>query len=164
MKRKRYKPFPFSKIKMSDPYAGTVTVRNILNHIISPKIVSDGNGGYTTRVDLVNIDSIVAGSVSVGGSAASSDLAGVFTIEDGTTITEASGVFKFTIPVEGLAEEDYIAFVQATGSTAVNDPAAYSVIIPMIVSDGIEVFMTVSAADLRAADVEFNWFAKRILA
>ena len=149
---------------MSDPYAGTVTVRNILNHIISPKIVSDGNGGYTTRVDLVNIDSIVAGSVSVGGSAASSDLAGVFTIEDGTTITEASGVFKFTSPVEGLAEEDYIAFVQATGSTAVNDPAAYSVIIPMIVSDGIEVFMTVSAADLRAADVEFNWFAKRILA
>lgn len=44
---------------MSDPYEGTVTVRNILNHIISPKIVSDGNGGYTTRVDLVNIDRLV---------------------------------------------------------------------------------------------------------
>jgi hypothetical protein len=62
MKRKRYKPFPFSKIKMSDPYAGTVTVRNILNHIISPKIVSDGSGGYTTRVDLVNVDRLVLNS------------------------------------------------------------------------------------------------------
>jgi hypothetical protein len=148
---------------MSDPYEGTVTVRNILNHIISPKIVSDGNGGYVTKVDLVNIDSIVAGSVSVGGSAASSDLAGVFTIEAGTTITEASGVFKFTIPVEGLAAEDYIAFVQATGSAAVNDPPTYSIIIQRVVSDGIEVFMTVSDVTLRDADVEFNWFAKRIL-
>ena len=43
---------------MSDPYAGTVTVRNILNHIISPKIVNDGYGGYTTKVDLVNVDTI----------------------------------------------------------------------------------------------------------
>ena len=47
---------------MSDPYAGTVTVRNILNHIISPKIVSDGSSGYTTRVDLVNVDRLVLNS------------------------------------------------------------------------------------------------------
>lgn len=151
---------------MSDPYAGTVTVRNILNHIISPKIVSDGNGGYTTRVDLVNIDSIVAGSISVGGSAASSDLAGVFTIETGTIIEDVNGVLKFTIPVEGINSDNYIAFVQATGSTAVNEPASYSVIIPRVVENGIEVFTTATAtaADLRDASAEFYWFAKRILA
>ena len=148
---------------MSDPYEGTVTVRNILNHIISPKIVSDGNGGYITRVDLVNIDSIVAGSISVGGSAASSDLAGVFTVETDTIIVEApANVFKFTIPITGIDGENYIAFVQATGSTAVNDPAPYSVIIPRVTENGIEVFTTVTVAGLRG--VEFYWFAKRILA
>ena len=148
---------------MSDPYAGTVTVRNILNHIISPKIVSDGNGGYITRVDLVNIDSIVAGSISVGGSAASSDLAGVFTVEDDTTITESPvDVFKFTIPVDGISAGNYIAFVQATGLTAVNDPASYSAIIPRVAENNIEVFTTVTATGLRG--VEFYWFAKRILA
>jgi hypothetical protein len=47
---------------MSDPYEGTVTVRNILNHIISPKIVSDGFGGYVTKVDLVNVDRLVLNS------------------------------------------------------------------------------------------------------
>jgi hypothetical protein len=142
---------------MSDPYAGTVTVRNILNHIISPKIVSDGFGGYVTKVDLVNIDSIVAGSVSVGGSAASSDLAGVFTIEAGTTITQAPvGVFSFTIPVEGLVDGNYAVFVQATGSFASNNPAP----ITTSVSYGeIDVFTTISPI----VDAEFYWFAKRIL-
>jgi hypothetical protein len=70
---------------MSDPYANTVTVRNILNHILSPKVVSDGTGGYTTKVDLVNIDNIVAGSISVGGSAAASDKSGVFDFAPGIT-------------------------------------------------------------------------------
>ena len=55
---------------MSDPYAGTVTVRNILNHIISPKIVNDGYGGYTTKVDLVNVDKIVFGSGTGTGTSA----------------------------------------------------------------------------------------------
>ena len=50
---------------MSDPYAGTVTVRNILNHVISPKIVSDGLGGYRTSVDLVNVDTLYANTVRV---------------------------------------------------------------------------------------------------
>lgn len=53
---------------MSDPYEGTVTVRNILNHIISPKIVTDGFSGYTTRVDLVNVDRLVLNSGSGNGS------------------------------------------------------------------------------------------------
>ncbi len=146
---------------MSDPYAGTVTVRNILNHIISPKIVSDGNGGYVTKVDLVNIDSIVAGSVSVGGSAASSDLAGVFTIEAGTTITELTPdlLFRFRIPVEGLTQGNYAVFVQATGLFAINAPADYGPITTTLTDGFIEVFTTISPT----TGTEFNWFAKRIL-
>jgi hypothetical protein len=43
---------------MSDPFANTTTVKNILQHVLSPKIVSDGSGGYTTKVDIVNVDTI----------------------------------------------------------------------------------------------------------
>jgi hypothetical protein len=43
----------------ADPFANTTTVKNILQHIISPKIVSDGNGGYVTRTDLVNVDNLL---------------------------------------------------------------------------------------------------------
>jgi hypothetical protein len=46
----------------ADPFANTVTVKNILNHIISPKIVRDGSGGYTTKTDLVNIDNLIFAS------------------------------------------------------------------------------------------------------
>lgn len=49
----------------TDPYATTSTVKNILQHVISPKIVNDGNGGYQVKTDLVNIDNaVVSGDVS----------------------------------------------------------------------------------------------------
>jgi hypothetical protein len=47
-----------------DPFANTTTVKNILQHIISPKIVSDGSGGYITKTDLVNVDNIIFQSSS----------------------------------------------------------------------------------------------------
>jgi hypothetical protein len=50
----------------SDPFANTTTVKNILNHIISPKIVKDGSGGYTTKTDLVNIDNLLFASRGSG--------------------------------------------------------------------------------------------------
>lgn len=42
-----------------DPFANTTTVKNILQHIISPKIVSDGANGYVSKTDLVNVHNIV---------------------------------------------------------------------------------------------------------
>jgi hypothetical protein len=44
----------------SDPFANTTTVKNILQHVLSPKIVNDGNGGFRTATDLVNIDTVKA--------------------------------------------------------------------------------------------------------
>lgn len=44
----------------SDPFANTTTVKNILQHVLSPKIVSNGAGGYVTKTDLVNIDTVKA--------------------------------------------------------------------------------------------------------
>ena len=41
----------------NDPFSGTTT-RNILQHVLSPKIVSDGTGGYQVKTDLINVDHI----------------------------------------------------------------------------------------------------------
>lgn len=49
---------------MSDPLAGTNT-RNLLQHIISPKIVSSSLGGYDVKTDLINIDTINATTIQV---------------------------------------------------------------------------------------------------
>lgn len=39
----------------NDPFSNTNT-RNLLQHLVSPKIVSDGTGGYQVKTDLINID------------------------------------------------------------------------------------------------------------
>ena len=58
----------------ADPFANTTTVKNILQHIISPKIVSDGSGGYVTKTDLVNVDKILFQSVGNGAGTEASPL------------------------------------------------------------------------------------------
>ena len=52
----------------ADPFANTTTVKNILQHVISPKIVKDGNGGYVTKTDLINVDNLLftAASTTAG--------------------------------------------------------------------------------------------------
>lgn len=56
----------------NDPFSGSNT-RNILQHIISPKIVNDGSGGYQVKTDLINIDNAYSESVIVQDSAPNSD-------------------------------------------------------------------------------------------
>jgi hypothetical protein len=62
----------------NDPFSGTNT-RNILQHIISPKIVSDGSTGYAVKTDLINIDNaylknqLTADNILVQDSVANSD-------------------------------------------------------------------------------------------
>jgi hypothetical protein len=53
-----------------DPFANTTTVKNILQHIISPKIVSDGANGYVSKTDLVNVHNLIfeAGASNEDGS------------------------------------------------------------------------------------------------
>ena len=41
----------------NDPFSGSNT-RNILQHIISPKIVDAGSGAHVVKTDLINIDHI----------------------------------------------------------------------------------------------------------
>jgi hypothetical protein len=50
----------------NDPFSGSNT-RNLLQHIVSPKIVENGSGGYEVRVDLTNVDNIYASGTIYGG-------------------------------------------------------------------------------------------------
>jgi hypothetical protein len=50
----------------NDPFSGSTT-RKILQHIVSPKIVNDGSGGYTVKTDLINVDQAFAESVFARG-------------------------------------------------------------------------------------------------
>jgi hypothetical protein len=43
----------------NDPFSGSNT-RNLLQHVLSPKIVTDGGGGYTVKLDLINVDNVYA--------------------------------------------------------------------------------------------------------
>ena len=49
----------------NDPFLGSNT-RNLLQHVLSPKIVSDGNNGYATKLDMINIDNIYASGTIYG--------------------------------------------------------------------------------------------------
>jgi hypothetical protein len=78
----------------SDPFANTTTVKNILQHVLSPKIVSDGSGGYVTKTDLVNIDVANARNVVASNSVTTSNLfAGDVTATVGT-FTTLAGYFN----------------------------------------------------------------------
>ena len=46
----------------ADPFENTTTVKNILRHMISPKIVSDGANGYIVRTDLAHVHNIIFSS------------------------------------------------------------------------------------------------------
>ena len=94
----------------TDPFANTTTVKNILQHVLSPKIVSDGSGGYVTKTDLVNIDTVNVGRiVATSGlvttltatNLTSANINAVYGINVGTTVT-ARNVIADTITTKRI--------------------------------------------------------------
>jgi hypothetical protein len=67
----------------SDPFENSTTVKNILQHMISPKIISDGGNGYVVRTDLTHVHNLIfaKGSSNEDGSSSSS----AFTTQCGTS-------------------------------------------------------------------------------
>lgn len=57
----------------NDPFSGTNT-KNLLQHIISPKVVSDGSSGYSVKADLINVDGIYAKGIIRAGTSGSGSL------------------------------------------------------------------------------------------
>jgi hypothetical protein len=76
-----------------DPFANTTTVKNILQHIISPKLVNDGSGGYVSKTDLVNVHNLVFS----GGASNEDGLTSLkaFTTQCGVSFT--TGTYLITI-------------------------------------------------------------------
>lgn len=52
----------------NDPFSNS-SVQNVLQHIISPKVVNDGSDGYVVKTDLVNVDNIyITGTLAANSS------------------------------------------------------------------------------------------------
>jgi hypothetical protein len=76
-------------MEVTDPYTNTTTVKNILQHIIVPKIVSDESSGYVTKTDLINVHNIVfsGNSTTVGANALpNTSQSGSFVVTAGQSI------------------------------------------------------------------------------
>jgi hypothetical protein len=75
----------------NDPFSGTNT-RNILQHIISPKIVSDGSTGYAVKTDLINVDGVYVKGIIRAGTSGSGEVqtTSAFTVANPTYTTSYS--------------------------------------------------------------------------
>lgn len=87
----------------SDPFLDTNT-RNLLQHVFSPKIVQNMNGGYDVQVDMVNIDRINITGDIIGPTGSYSkpwveDIPSSFTL-----VTTPSGSFQATIDITTLPQ------------------------------------------------------------
>ena len=90
----------------ADPFATTTTVKNILQHIISPKIVSNGASGYVTKTDIVNVNNIIFDDVGDGAGTAQLPL------------TQQSGRVAF--PIRSRFIDVYHAKVKTTSNILVS--------------------------------------------
>lgn len=72
----------------NDPFSGSNT-KNILQHIISPKIVDTGSGAHAVKTDLINMDGIYAQGIIRAGTGGAGDVqtSSAFTIYNPTTYT-----------------------------------------------------------------------------
>ena len=73
----------------ADPFENTTTVKNILQHVISPKVVSDGISGYIVRTDLVHIHNLIfeKGTATENGTSGNP-----FTTQSGTATLSGASV------------------------------------------------------------------------
>ena len=120
----------------NDPFSGSNT-RNIISHIVSPKIVSDGSGGYTVKTDLINVDNLYYTGSLVGPSGALSGVAAGPTGPTGLTgntgatgPTGGTGNTGATGPTGGTGNTGATGPTGGTGNTGATGPAG--VISPIV--------------------------------
>lgn len=86
----------------TDPFSGSST-RNLLQHTLSPKIVSDGSNGYTVKVDLINVDNVYAsGNLYASGKNSGTVVAnGLSAVVVSNTSVTANSVVLLTVKTVG---------------------------------------------------------------
>ena len=128
---------------MSDPFANTTTVKNILQHVLSPKIVRDGSGGYTTKVDLVNVDRVVLNDPRGSGT-----ISDPFTGQCGS-VTIGSGENQISVFATGLTANSVVFAVNAVN----DEPGVESVGI-----DGANTHFIIRLRDPTSRPTRIGWF------
>lgn len=143
----------------NDPFSGTNT-RDLLQHIISPKVVTDGSTGYAVKADLVNIDEIYTKSLIRAGTSGSGSVqtTSSFNIYDPTYTTPYS-TYTATSANTYIQGTDVIAFGKlgrGVTNTYINigDPGVTTdtlivsgnIVVRQTALDGATAFYTLSTA------------------
>lgn len=116
----------------NDPFSGTNT-RNILEHLISPKIVGATGGGYQVKTDLINIDNIyITGEI--------------FGPTGGNTIVSPTPIYFNSITISG-----------STGSASIPFTSYPSGHYYAVVTDN-----TVSSEGVKSLSCIFSWNGSNI--
>lgn len=107
----------------NDPFSGTTT-RDLLQHVISPKVVSDGSSGYAVKTDLINIDGIYAKGIIRAGTSGSGDVqtTSAFTVLDPTYTTTYSRITgtPSTTYIQGTSGIRFGQIAQSSTNTVLN--------------------------------------------
>jgi hypothetical protein len=131
-----------------DPFANTTTVKNILQHIISPKLVTDGSGGYVSKTDLVNVHNIV---FAAGASNEDGTVTRPFTTQCGTLTATVSGSQAITVYHSRVTTNSVIF--------AVNIDGGLNLVFNVIPNTAGSFVITCGAEIIPAT--KFGWFIAR---
>jgi hypothetical protein len=128
---------------MSDPLAGTNT-RNLLQHIISPKIVQGPTGTYSVKTDLINIDGIYDsnGNSFISGGGAVNTNTRVISVTTTIGVGGPAGTqpnYHFSGQSNNFAQGVYLVSVNSSSPANTNIEFSYS-LTAMVIWDGINFY------------------------
>jgi hypothetical protein len=129
----------------SDPFANTTTVKNILQHVLSPKIVNDGNGGFRTETDLVNIDTVKARRLELianGG--------------NGTSGNRFTGQSGFATVVSG--NNDVTFYHTSTTTSSIITATSSNFLYPVYAVTAGNGTVNIRVSPITAVNVKVYWF------
>jgi len=121
-----------------DPFANTTTVKNIIQHIISPKIVRDGTNGYVSKTDLVNVHNII---FAPGASNEDGTVQNPFTTQYGKTATRSreTNVYHSQVTVNSIIIASVVGVISNSILQGVEARNGYFVILASSAVNLIEV-------------------------
>lgn len=151
---------------MSDPLAGTST-RNILQHILSPKLVGPTGGTYSVKTDLINIHTLTAINIMtpvVVAPNASTGYAGITNSSD-----------AINCPITMISPTQVAQNTGATGATPPKYPCSYTFYASSangggLAQDCFDIFAyvgngdytKVGTNDIRVQDANNKWYTNPI--
>jgi hypothetical protein len=131
-----------------DPFANTTTVKNILQHIISPKLVTDGSGGYVSKTDVVNVHNLV---FATGASTENGGAANPFTTQCGTIVGNSTITSTTVYHSRVTANSVIMVSIISGGTTNVRN------VVPFFNGGGF----VITCSGILPANSKLGWFIAR---